>query len=73
MTTFYVATRASYVLVDAADETQARQLGQPALAALYRETLGIDVPIQIHTVRLPTSDEIETMNWHNEMVARETN
>ena len=47
MTTYLVATLARYVLVDAESESEARQLGQPALHALYadvRERLGKDVP-----------------------------
>ena len=71
MTTYYVATRVNYVLVDAADEAQARELGQPGLAKLYRECLGKEVPVVIHTIRPATADEIETMQWHNEMLARE--
>ena len=45
MITFYVATLARYVLVDAADETEARTRGQAALYELYtdlRERLGRD-------------------------------
>ncbi len=73
MKTFLVATLARYVLVDAEDETQARELGQPALHELYtdvRERLGRDVPINILTVREATTGEIELMKWHNEMVAK---
>ena len=43
---------ARYVLVDAENETQARELGQPALHELYadlRERLGREVPINILT------------------------
>jgi hypothetical protein len=72
MITFYVATRSCYVLVDANDDAQARALGHPALAALMREQLGREVPIQIHTARPATGDEIELMKWHDGMVARET-
>ncbi|TWT84763.1 hypothetical protein CA13_62430 [Planctomycetes bacterium CA13] len=48
MKTFYVATLARYVLVDAADETEAASLGQEALHALYadlRAKHGRDIPI----------------------------
>ena len=69
MTTFYIATRACYVLVEAADEGHARALGLPALAALFREQLGKDVPVEIHSVRPATADEIELQKWHDEMVA----
>ena len=74
MTAYFVATRARYVVVEAENETQARELGQPALYELYadlRERLGREVPIEIHTVRPATTDEIDMTTWHNEMVARE--
>jgi len=74
LTTWYVATRACYVLVDASDEQAACSDARPALRELYagvRERLGRDVPIKIHTVRPATDDEIELWNWHHEMVARE--
>lgn len=74
MTTFYVATLARYVLVDAADETEARTRGQSALYELYtdlRARLGRDVPIEIQTIRPAKDDEIALIRWHNEMVARE--
>ena len=35
-----------------------------------RERLGRDVPINILTVREATTEEIELMKWHNEMVAK---
>jgi hypothetical protein len=74
MTTYLVATLARYVLVDAPDAAAARELGRPALYELYadvRSRHGRDVPIEIHTVRPATTDEIDLMRWHNEMVARE--
>ena len=74
MKTFLVATVARYVLVNADNETQAREVGQPALHELYadlRERLGKDFPIRIHTVREATNEEIELWNWHNEMVKKE--
>jgi hypothetical protein len=74
MTTFYVATLARYVLVEAANETEARQLGAAALHELYadlRAKLGRDVPIEIRTVRLATSDEIDLCRWHHRMLAAE--
>ncbi|QDT05324.1 hypothetical protein K227x_37240 [Rubripirellula lacrimiformis] len=37
MKTFYVATLARYVLVDAADEAEAASLGQDSLHALYAD------------------------------------
>jgi hypothetical protein len=36
-----------------------------------RERLGREVPIEIHTVRPATTDEIDMTTWHNEMVVRE--
>ena len=75
MTTYYVATLARYVLVDATDEHEARVKGSAALWDLYadvRERLGCDVPIQIRTVRPATGEEVELMRWHNEMVARDS-
>ncbi|MBX3452500.1 MAG: hypothetical protein KF777_23315 [Planctomycetaceae bacterium] len=74
MTTFYVATLARYVLVEAEDETDARVAGQAALHELYadlRDRLGRDVPIEIRTIRPATTDEIELWRWHHETLARE--
>ncbi len=70
MTTFYVATRARYVLVEAADEIEARRLGQPALQQLHAEVaqrIGRNLPVEIHVVRPATDDEIELWNWDREM------
>jgi hypothetical protein len=67
MPTYYVATLARYVLVEVANESQARERGRPALHELYadvRERLGTDVPIEIRTVRLATDDEIQLSTWH---------
>ena len=74
MTTYLVATLARYVLVDAANEDEARTLGQVALHNLYadlRERLGKDVPINILTIRPATDSEIELQRFHEEMMARE--
>ncbi|MCA9054560.1 MAG: hypothetical protein KDA75_12025 [Planctomycetaceae bacterium] len=74
MTTYLVATLARYVLVEAADEHEARVKGQAALYDLYadlRERLGREVPIEIRTIRPATDEEIELMRWHNDMVDRE--
>jgi len=68
MITYYVATLARYVLVDADDESAARVAGHAALHELYadlRERLGRDVPINVLTVRPATVDEIELQRWHN--------
>ena len=74
MTTFYVATLARYVLVEADNESAARIAGHAALYDLYadlRERLGRDVPIEIRTIRPATTDEIDMLKWHNEMLACE--
>ncbi|MFQ5732134.1 MAG: hypothetical protein ACE5KM_09270 [Planctomycetaceae bacterium] len=74
MTTWFVATRACYVLVEAADEETARRDAVPGLRDLYanvRKRLGRDVSIEIHIVRPATDGEIDLWNWHHEMVARE--
>jgi len=73
MTAFYVATRARYVIVEAADEAEARRLGQPALQELHAEIahrLGRDVPVQIHVVRPATDDETELWRWHQELLGQ---
>lgn len=74
MTTYYVATLARYVLVEAEDESTARVAGHAALYDLYvdlRDRLGRDVPIEIRTIRPATTDEIDMMNWHHQMLAHE--
>jgi hypothetical protein len=74
MTAYFVSTLARYVVVNAENETEARELGQVALHALYadlREGLGREVPIEINTVRPATTDEIDMTKWHDEMVASE--
>ena len=73
--TYLVATLARYVLVDAANEDEARSLGQIALHDLYadvRERHGKDVPINILTVRPATREEIDLQRCHDEMMARNT-
>jgi len=74
MTTYYVATLARYVLVDAKDVADARELGHAALHELYADTrqrVGKDVPINIKTVRPATDDEIEFQRSHDGAVAGE--
>jgi hypothetical protein len=71
MTTWYVATLACYVLVDG---NEARAKGRVALYDLYadlREHFGREVPIEIHTVRPATNDEVQLWKWHHAMVVRE--
>ncbi|MCO6455488.1 MAG: hypothetical protein J5I93_09345 [Pirellulaceae bacterium] len=67
MFTYYVATLANYVLVNAANETDALELGRAALI----ELTGNATP-NIRTIRFATDDEIELSRWHQEMLARET-
>ena len=64
MSTFYVATLAQYVLVEAENESQARTLAIPELEKLQ---VGPNRPVSIRTVRPATDDEIELANWHREM------
>lgn len=74
MTTWFVATRACYVLVEADDEETARRDAVPGLRDLYadiRKQMGCDIPIEIHTVRPATESEIELWNFHHEMLARD--
>ncbi|QDV58695.1 hypothetical protein [Rosistilla oblonga] len=70
MKTFYAATLARYVLVDAADKAEAASLGQDALHTLYadlRAKHGRDIPIEIRTVRLANQAEIDLWNFHRRM------
>ena len=70
MTTYYVATLACYVLVDAENEVQARQLALPALQERYAEVLGDrDAKFEIRTVRPATADEIKWMAWYLESLS----
>lgn len=73
-TTYYVATLAHYVLVDAANDEEARSLGQVALQELYADLQdghAANAPINILTIRPATAEEIELQRFHDEMVARE--
>ncbi len=66
MTTYYVATLANYVLVDATNEIDARQLGRAALT----ELAGNATP-NIRTVRPATCDEIGFWRWSQNAVTQE--
>ena len=66
MPTYYVATLARYVLVEAENESDARQRGHAAL----RE-LDANLPINIRTVRFATADEIEFERQHRLALAAE--
>ena len=70
MTTYYVATLARYVLVEAASDAEARYRGHDALLELYAKDGAVDdVSINIRTVRPATEDEIQFMNWHRKSEA----
>jgi hypothetical protein len=69
MTTFYIATLARYVLVDADNESDARERGFAALRDLYADDGRAGAAINIRTVRPATDDEIELQGWHTEYVA----
>lgn len=74
MTMYYVATLASYVLIEADSADEARRLGRLALAALRidaRQPFSPDVPIHVHTVRPASADEIELWNWHHDKLSQE--
>jgi hypothetical protein len=66
MTTYYVATLAHYVLVQARNEVEARCRGQAAL-----QKLGANVPTNIRIVRPASEDEIEFDRQHWQAVAAE--
>ncbi len=67
MIMYYVATLAHYVLMDAPNETVARELGRRALIELTG-----DAAPNIRTVRPATYDEIDFSRWHQDALARET-
>jgi len=76
MKTYYVATLARYVLVDANNEAEARSLGYDALHALYedmRAKHGRDIPIDIKTIRLATDAEIDLWQFHQRMLRENEN
>ena len=74
-TTFFVATRFRYVLIDAVDEAEARELAREPIYELYAEqrARSRDFPEnrEIHTVRPATEDEIELNRWDHEMRTEE--
>ncbi len=74
MTMYYVATRTSYVLVDAESSDEARVQGRTALAELRtgaQPAVAMKGPIDIHTMRPATADEIEFWLWHQDSLAKE--
>lgn len=74
MPVYYVATIARYVLVEAANEDEARRIAEPKLRELYADVrceISADISIRIHTVRAATAEEIELQRWHAEAIAAE--
>ena len=74
MNTYYVATLAKYVLVEAENEDRARELGRVALEKLHADAgrrIGKDLPVDILVVRPATTDEIKFCRWGEEMLAQE--
>jgi hypothetical protein len=70
MSTYYVATLAHYVLVDASTEDEARELARPLLQELRAKAAppGAEPsPVQIRTVRPATDDEMELMQFDARM------
>ena len=75
MKSYYVATLARYVLVDADTDAEAHRLGYAALHDLYadvRERLGREVLIDIRIVREASADEIELCDWHRRQAEGES-
>lgn len=71
-TTYLVATLARYVLVDAANEDEARRLGYIALREMFVDEAGPfakEVPINIDTIRLATDEEIALQRAHERNAA----
>jgi hypothetical protein len=75
MTTYYVATLAKYVLVEAENEAKARELGRVGGSRSFTpkrgRRIGKEVPVKILVVRPATTDEIEFCRCSEEMLARE--
>jgi hypothetical protein len=71
--TYYVATLARYVLVEAENEEQARERGKPAIEELYAELRERhpNAQVEIRTVRPATTDEIDFCRWNEETLASE--
>jgi hypothetical protein len=68
MPTYYVATLARYVLVEAPDPAAARMLGEQALVVGAPPGRP---PAEVQVVRPATADEIDLMGWHAANVAAE--
>lgn len=66
MEMYYVATRECHALVPAVDGENAWIVGHDALHMLHAELAeqtGLEVPIEIRTVRLATAEEIS--DWYS--------
>ena len=75
MTTYYVATLARYVLVEAENEWEARERGYAALYELYddvRRRFGCGMRVEIRTIRPATEEEIEHMRWLQQAQGKRT-
>ena len=69
MKRFYrVATLSRYVLVEAADETEARTLGETGLRELFPDLMA---KTMVRSVTLATDEDIELWRWHQDFLARE--
>lgn len=74
MNMYFVSAGFRYVLVDARNKEQARTLAMPKLIELYADMLerfGSQYPINIHTVREATPEEVELWRWHHEMIRKD--
>jgi hypothetical protein len=71
--TYYIATLARYMLVEAENESQARERGKPALEELFAQLRErhSNAQVEIRTVRPATDDEIEFCRWNEVMLTRE--
>jgi hypothetical protein len=71
MPQYYVATRSRYIVVEAANESDARRIALPDLQRLQAEVsapIGRDLPTVIHVVRPATDDEIEMDRWSRDLL-----
>jgi hypothetical protein len=74
MMTYYVATLAKYVLVEAENVGQAIELGRIGLEKLHAEVgrrLGKEIAVNILVVRPTTTDEVESCRWGEEALAQQ--
>ena len=70
--TFYVASRTRYILIDVESESEARTEGKVKLQWLYHEEgLANASSIEVETLRIATDAEIEFWNSHCENINRD--